>query len=150
MTADGLAKGMKPIVVGVDGSPNSLRAVDWAVWEARLAGAPLEVVHVDIVDERALEILEYTAEVEREALALGLERAQVLGPELAITGKVLGPPTVDALLAESQDALMLVLGSRGLGSLRGMLLGSVSQACASEAACPVVIVGDQEASSAGP
>ena len=141
MTTTNLPSLKKRIVVGVDGSPESLRAVDWAVWEAQQVGVPLEIVHVDIVDEDVLELLDYTARVEKGALTSGVERAQALAPDLDISIKVLGPPTIEALLKESENALMLVVGSRGLGAVRSLMLGSVSQACAARAKCPVVVIG---------
>jgi len=146
MTSKELPTDTKCIVVGVDGSPESLRAVDWAVWEAKQVGAPLEIVHVDIVDESVLEHFDYTAHIEREVLTTGVERARALAPDLEISGKVMGPPTIDSLLHESKNALMLVVGSRGLGSVRSLILGSVSQACAARAKCPVVVISCTAAS----
>ena len=141
MTTTNLPSLKQRIVVGVDGSPESLLAVDWAVWEAQQVGVPLEIVHVDMVDEDVLELLDYTARVEKGALASGVERAQALAPDLDISAKVLGPPTIEALLKESENALMLVVGSRGLGAVGSLMLGSVSQACAARAKCPVVVIG---------
>jgi len=130
----------KRIVVGVDGSLESMKAVEWAVWEAKQVGASVEIVHVDVVDDSVLEHLDYTKRIEREVLTASVRHASAWAPELAVTGHVMGPPTIDSLLDRSQDALMLVVGSRGLGSLRSLVLGSVSQACATRAKCPVVIV----------
>lgn len=141
MTTTNLPSLKKRIVVGVDGSPESLRAVDWAVWEAQQVGVPLEIVHVDIVDEDVLELLDYTARVEKGALTSGVERAQALAPDLDISVKVLGPPTIEGLLKESENALMLVVGRRGLGAVRSLMLGSVSHACVARAKCPVVVIG---------
>jgi len=138
----------QPIVVGVDGSPDCLVAVEWAAREANDRGVPLVVVHVDAVDvheEAAIKILEDIARFDNESLAAGVERALKTAPDLSITAKLLNPPTIDRLLEESANASLLVVGSRGLGALRSMLLGSVSSACAAAANCPVVVVNGARA-----
>ena len=62
-------------------------------------------------------------------------------PDQLIERRVVHDSPTKALIAESTDADLLVVGSRGRGGFTGLLLGSVSQQCASAAPCPVVIVG---------
>jgi nucleotide-binding universal stress UspA family protein len=77
------------------------------------------------------------------------ERARrILPAELVHTAVVSGGPA-ERLIDQSKDADLLVVGSRGRGGFRGLLLGSVSQQCVSHAQCPVVVVRQaEEASSA--
>ena len=103
----------QPIVVGVDGSPDCLVAVEWAAREANDRGVPLVVVHVDAVDvheEAAIKILEDIARFDNESLAAGVEWALKTAPDLSITAKLLNPPTIDRLLEESANASLLVVG----------------------------------------
>jgi nucleotide-binding universal stress UspA family protein len=145
---------MSRIVVGVDGSPGSRGALAWALEEARLRGAVLRAVHAWMLpfvpaassgfvpavvrDEAEVETFEQLA---REALDETL--AEVVGDEhagLAIERELVQARAAEALVAASRDADLLVVGSRGLGGFKELLLGSVSHQCALHAACPVVIV----------
>jgi nucleotide-binding universal stress UspA family protein len=67
---------------------------------------------------------------------------------MEISGVVREGQPAEVLVAESKDAELLVVGSRGLGGFRGLLLGSVGQQCAHHAACPVVIVPHPEPAAA--
>jgi nucleotide-binding universal stress UspA family protein len=142
------------IVVGVDGSEAAREAVRFAAAEARLRGATLVAVHAwripvsvampepavagyPIVHEPALEeiragLQEHGERALDEALA-GIEGVPV--ERLVVEGA-----PAAALLEAAEDADLLVVGSRGLGGFRGLLLGSVSQQCASHASCPVAVV----------
>ncbi|MFJ9734760.1 universal stress protein [Streptomyces sp. NPDC101171] len=118
-----------PLVVGLDGSEASLAAVDWAAAEAVRHGVPLHLVHVTAGD--------------RDASALtgaAAERVRRSAPALPLTSEVLHGDPATALVGEGHDAFALVLGSRGLGDLDAMLLGSVGLAVAARAECPVVVV----------
>jgi nucleotide-binding universal stress UspA family protein len=134
------------IVVGVDGSAGSARALRWAVAEAKRRGARLEVVHAwhyfglptppfvvprdaDPVEARARKILDHAVDaVDGEGLVAPIERI------------LLWEQPASALLEASKGADLLVVGSRGHGGFVGLLLGSVSQEVAHHAKCPVVIV----------
>jgi nucleotide-binding universal stress UspA family protein len=134
------------IVVGVDGSEESLRALRWALDEARLRGAPLECVHAwslpVVTSGGLLPITEGLVETLGEEAA---KRVDVLFAGLDTEGVeveknvVEGPPAA-VLVDAARDAELLVVGSRGHGGFAGLLLGSVSHQCAHHAACPVVIV----------
>ena len=141
---------MPGIVVGVDGSPNSERALDWAMQEAITRHAPLTVVAVHAVpksywgnipvvgsaDEPLLEELRKSVEELTERAASRLSDAS---PASVNIRAVSGFP-VQELLAASQDADLLVVGSRGAGGFARLLIGSVSSQVAQHATCPVVIL----------
>ncbi|MBE4733540.1 universal stress protein [Streptomyces caniscabiei] len=135
-----------PVVVGVDGSEPSLRAVDWAADEAALRGAPLRLVYASLweryegahVAEDVGEPLEgVRAEVIVESAA---QRAGLRHPEVKITTEVLPEEPEYTLLRESRTASLLVTGTRGRSSLTEALLGSVSLTVAAHAHCPMVVV----------
>ncbi|MET8340171.1 universal stress protein [Streptosporangium canum] len=139
------------VVVGVDGSPSSQAAVEWAADDAVRRGRALRIVHVcepwvydiplqtppgfrDSVTESCQGVLESAARLARER-APGIEVDAVLET---------GQP-VEILRREAEDAEQVVLGSRGRGGFTGLLLGSVSLALAGHVAAPVVVVrGSQE------
>jgi nucleotide-binding universal stress UspA family protein len=127
------------IVVGVDGSENANRALEWAAVQAERTGALLEI-HAAY---GAGNVLFPPSEVEgamRRLVENATKQARHVAPQVgtrAVTDK--GPPA-PALIEASDDADLLVVGSRGLGGFRGLLLGSVSQQCSTHARCPVVVV----------
>jgi nucleotide-binding universal stress UspA family protein len=147
---------MGKIVVGVDGSPGSVAALAWAVAEGRLRGASVHAVHAwelplapgeagsyvavgEPSSEHDLEAVGRTLEATAdEALRESVRGVDTTGVELR-SESVEGRPA-DALLGAAEDADLLVVGSRGRGGFKGLVLGSVSQRVAHHARCPVVIV----------
>ena len=147
MTTNPLPTGT--IAVGVDGSPSSRLALSWAVDEARAEHRPLTLVHavgpVDGMwaDQEGWDTRIGLREVRtRSGVLLDEARDQVeqLAPGLEVHQmmRVADPRVV--LLEVSQRSAMLVVGSRGRGPVRSLLLGSVSVAVTRHAACPVVVV----------
>lgn len=147
-----------PLVVGVDGSEASLRAVDWAADEAALRGVPLRLVYASLweLPHSRLRSSEGTP-IEGAALAEGLggsseqvtadrivdgaaRRAQRRQADLKVSTEVLPEEPVPALLREGRTASALVLGSRGRSGIAELLLGSVSLAVAARADCPVIVL----------
>jgi len=128
------------IVVGVDGSTTSLEALDWAVDEARLRDAPLEVVHVRFLAERAGKYFADAEAAERSVLDQASERVRSIAPDVEVVTVLADPPTAKFLIDDSRDAQLLVVGSRGLGGFQELTLGSVSQQCVHHAHCPVVVI----------
>jgi nucleotide-binding universal stress UspA family protein len=129
------------IVVGVDGSPDSLRALDWAAKEARIRTAALEVVHVGTFRRAAMELFSPNLRQQEESLLdAAVERAKQLEPGIEVRGRLCEPPVTEALIEASDGAEMLVVGSRGLTGLRELAIGSTSSGCAHHARCPVLIV----------
>jgi nucleotide-binding universal stress UspA family protein len=128
------------IVVGVDGSPDSLDALAWAAHEARIRDANLEVVYALFYRPELLEQYPGLLENERSILSAAVARARHLEPTVETTGRIADPPAAKALIEASAGADLLVVGSRGLGGFKRLELGSVSQQCAHHAFCPVVII----------
>jgi len=136
-----------PVVVGVDGSAPALHAVRWAADEARRRGVGLRLVHAyDIpvgyvpgfVDWHAL----HQALVARGRTWLDQARTAAVEAAPALTVEVAEAEAgaVPTLVAQSAEAALLVLGTRGLGGFTGLLLGSTAVALAAHARCPVVVV----------
>lgn len=136
----------RTIVVGVDGSETSARALRWAVEEASLRGARILAVHawlyphVGIGHSEAPFGYEELRQDADELLQATVQAAADTAPGVAIESRLVEGIPADELLAAADGAEMLVLGSRGLGGFVGLLLGSVGQQCARHARCPVVIV----------
>lgn len=138
---------MTKIVVGVDTSESSKRALEWAVAEGRLRGATVEAVHVwelpvfaatpfgampiDIGD------FEGGAQKQFDDTVDAVDASRL--PEPIVRTFVAGSPA-HQLLTAAAGADLLVVGSRGHGGFTGLLLGSVSQQVSQHAPCPVVIV----------
>ncbi|MES9591359.1 universal stress protein [Streptomyces sp. NPDC094045] len=135
-----------PIVVGVDGSEGSLRALDWAAAEAARSRLPLRIVHASLWEH--YEGMRPTFDTGRPAeqvlaehlVASARERVHRLHAEVTVIADVQPEDPVNALVRESHEAALVVLGSRGRGRIAGMLLGSVSLALAGRSHCPVVVV----------
>ncbi len=140
------------IVVGVDGSDPSYAALHWAVDEAARRGARLDVVHAYAYPVPVSPIGTLTpmdrSEFEKSSRALleemtgGARRDSRLKAVELISA---GTSPTQGLLEAAHDADLLVVGSRGLGGIRELFLGSVSQQCAHHATCPVVVVRPPEA-----
>lgn len=137
------------IVVGVDGSPESKAALRWAIDEANLRSGGVLALYAWAyptlggsfvpAEEPALyegRLLQTAAEELLDGVVSEIER----GGRVQVRRLVVEGDAAEALVDASEDADLLVVGSRGLGGVSGLLLGSVSGRCAREAACPVVIV----------
>ncbi|MBT2388607.1 universal stress protein [Streptomyces sp. ISL-1] len=135
-----------PLVVGVDGSESSLRAVDWAADEAALHGVPLRLVNASMWERYEGVVPDKSPDRPSEQVMAenivgsAAERARRRDPDLKILTDVLPDDTVTALLREGRNASALVTGSRGRSGLAEMLLGSVSLAVAARADCPVIVI----------
>lgn len=151
---------MSTIVVGVDGSDESKRALRWAVEEAAFRRADLKVVHAYNYRPpmRAFTIPEDMSAEQMRHHQEGLQReaAQVVQHAEAFVEGVVSDVDhegvevqtlalqdrhpAEALVEQSEDADMLVVGSRGLGGFAGLVVGSVSQHCLHHAKCPVTVI----------
>jgi nucleotide-binding universal stress UspA family protein len=132
--------------VGVDGSEESLRAVEWAAREAERHGSSLRIVSAPAMPPRMraqvdpVTVANALRGMSAHALAAALTRTEEVAPGLPVdTGLLSGPPAV-ALAAAAGSASMLVVGARGIGGFAAMILGSVSRYVAVHAACPVIVV----------
>ncbi|MEW2399450.1 universal stress protein [Streptomyces sp. NPDC046862] len=144
-----------PLVVGVDGSESSLRAVDWAVDEAARHGLPLRLVYASLWERYEGGRPSFgTGRPAEEVMAEHIvascaERARLRDPEVKVSGEVLPDDAVSTLLHAGHESFALVTGSRGRGELAGMLLGSVGLTVAARAVCPVVVVRGGERNQRG-
>lgn len=132
------------IVVGIDGSESSKAALRWAIQQAELTNATVRALsvwdaytgygHVPFVDPDDLEKAVQTA--------LSETVEDVVGPQsrVPVDAQAMRGDAAEVLVAESRQADLLVVGSRGHGRFASALLGSVSDRCAHHARCPVVIV----------
>jgi len=141
---------MPGILVGLDGSEHSHKALDWAVKHAALEHAPLTVLAVHEVaasawtgspiiypaDKPAEEKAQQAAQ---EAVTKAVSELGGPGPESVTVRAVSGQPA-QALIEASADADLVVVGSRGAGGFATLLTGSVTSKVVNHAACPVVVV----------
>ncbi|MET9895314.1 universal stress protein [Streptomyces sp. NPDC006465] len=140
---------MPTITVGLDGSPESLAAADWAAREAVQREAPLRLLHAGassgspyppfpgVPAPDAIEAeRDWAAHLLREAKS----RLRDRHPGLLITTEQSDEHAAPALLAGAEDTELLVLGSRGLGAVAGLLVGSVALAVVARSERPVVLV----------
>lgn len=135
------------VVVGIDGSPESASALVWAIQEARLRRAQLNIVHAfpALVSFFGSTAHEYYPQVEKEA-RVQFDAMLSLAPpmsDLEVTHTLVPGHPAEVLIRESEGATMLVVGSRGHGGFRGILLGSVSTQCTQLAHCPVLVVREE-------
>jgi nucleotide-binding universal stress UspA family protein len=150
--------GSRRVVVGVDGSPASVRALRFADEAARLRGAALQVVHAWMLpylgfagragaldEEAGAEIAARAGERLRESLRLAAVDATRPDVEMWL---VEGAANLSLLQAAS-NAELLVVGSRGVGGWKGLLLGSVSTQCVTQSPCPVAVIRDDSSPGAG-
>lgn len=138
---------MDTIVVGIDGSDDSAAAVRFAADEARLRGAALRLVCAWQIPPSIYggpivfplpELRDSLQSAARAALDEAV--AQIEPQDLPIETVAPEAAPASALVEQSGNAALLVVGSRGRGGFKGLLLGSVSSHCAQHARCPVVIV----------
>jgi nucleotide-binding universal stress UspA family protein len=137
---------MNTIVVGIDGSEPSRRALEWAADEARLRNARLRVVHswfeVLVGLYAAPVVYEQIAaeEIAQERLDKAVASIPDGSPELLVEPVLVHDRAESVLVHESEGADLLVVGSRGRGSVAELVLGSVSHHVLHHARCPVVVV----------
>ncbi|MGW6742442.1 universal stress protein [Streptomyces sp. NPDC055025] len=139
---------LRPVVAGVDASPESLAAAEWAAAEAALSGLPLRLV-------RAWEGVLYPSSPHPSSSAADLaarqdgagrslreaeEHLTTRFPGTRPTGELIQGPPVPTLLKAAEEAETLVLGSRGLSGAAGFLAGSVASDVVAHATRPVVLV----------
>jgi len=146
---------MAGIVVGVDGSPHSQVVLDWALNEAALRHVPLKVLAVwpiaatgwgfsgvpSTADEADRQRTERATQelVDKAVSKRGDE------PGRTVTVVAVAGLASDELVKASNDAELLVVGSRGAGGFAHLVLGSVSSQVTHYAHCPVVVVPNERA-----
>ncbi len=134
------------IVVGFDGSDHSGRALDLAIEEARLRQATLEVVYAYIVPvywtapQYPVELPQVEDDIIREAESLVDKAVADVPAGVEVKRVIARGPAAHVLLEAAEGADLLIVGSRGRGGFRGLLLGSTSHQLVTHAPCPVVVV----------
>lgn len=137
------------VVVGVDGSPTSLSAVEFAFQEASFLEARLTVLHASwdpwLESSAAVSLLSHEdrvtmSEEEQVAVAETLAGMGERFPDVKVREITVNRRPAEALIDASIGAKLVVVGARGLGGFAGMLLGSVSRTVLQHAYCPVAIV----------
>ena len=131
------------IVVGVDGSEQSLAALNWAIAEARLRNGHVRLITAWYYPPMASTVGDGVIDDSfRQAAELvkvdALKAVAAAGVD--VTGEVVENSPATALLEAAKDADLLVVGSRGHGGFAGLLLGSVSAQVIHHAPCPVLVV----------
>ena len=136
------------IVVGVDGSPLSRSALEFATDEARLRGAALHVTYAypvianPLTGSTGLDYYEQAESDAREVLqGLIADAPSSEGVEVEWLA-VPGNPS-EVLIEASKGAVLLVVGSRGNGGFMGLIMGSVSTQCVQYSHCPVLVVREE-------
>lgn len=136
------------LVVGVDGSPSSMAAVEWAARDAEMRNVPLSVIHVvaPIVVGIPAAIPPDYSQMQEEAARTIIEQAHGVAIAAApshageISTEILHAQPVPAMVELSGRALMVVVGCRGQGAVGQALMGSVSAGIVHHAHCPVAII----------
>ena len=145
---------MPGIIVGIVGSGQSRLALEWAVGEAAVRHAPLTVFTVQqaavgywgspVLYPGDEDLAEQGRKMAQEETDSVLEK---IGPESRPSSVIVrgtaGLPA-EALLAAAADADLLVVGSRGAGGYKRLLMGSVSTQVTHHAPCPVVVIPDED------
>jgi nucleotide-binding universal stress UspA family protein len=145
---------MPGIIVGVDGSGHSRRALDWAIHEAAIRHAPLTVLTVQqamtsfwagpMIYPADEELAEHARKIAQDEAddALRALAEDARPPEVTVLA-VPGIPA-EEILGVARDKDMIVLGSRGAGGFKKLLMGSVASQVAHHARCPVVVIPAEE------
>lgn len=150
------------VLVGVDGSRSSTRAVQWAAHEARMRNVPLTLVHVVVtpswgpapwlLSNQPLPLpAEEDPELERSGHKIIADAIKIAEESTGATGRpeinseLFFSVPVPTLVGLSKEAEIVVVGRRGQHRLRGVLLGSVSTGLIHHAHCPVAVIGDAAA-----
>jgi nucleotide-binding universal stress UspA family protein len=142
-----ITQGARRIVVGTDGSENSLSAVRWALREAAIRKVPVDVIHswhfTPMIDPMGIAIIPPTADMQAAAqkvLAGVMSKVNADVKGVQVNELVAQGSPATTLLHAGRDAEMLVVGRRGHGGFIGLMLGSVATQIVHHAPCPVVVV----------
>jgi nucleotide-binding universal stress UspA family protein len=148
--------GTTDVVVGVDGSQASWRALRWATTEARRRGSRLRIV---AAYQTPWQPAGFGAGIDVDAIALShaeemvdemVAMARGAAPNIVVNGLTVCGSPVQALDAAAVDGSLIVVGSRGHGDFAGLLLGATSLQLATHAGAPVVVVRGNAEADAGP
>jgi nucleotide-binding universal stress UspA family protein len=131
---------VRPVLVGVDGSDQSRRALAWALPYAAKAGAPVEAIMTVPRTDDAAETHAMMREAEATLAAMVGDAVADVEPAPPVSFEVVvGDPAV-VLVNASRTAHLVVLGSHGMSKISNPALGSVSTACIRMGSCPVLVI----------
>ncbi|GAA1553453.1 universal stress protein [Kribbella sancticallisti] len=138
----------RPVLVGVDGSVSAQGALAWAAAEASSRRCPLRIIHTFVwpmignaLDLASVGDIDNGLQSAGEWILAEAENyTRHVAPDIKVTGELFVAGAAPTLLSQAQDAELVVVGSRGFGGFRGLLMGSVSAAVAAHAPCPVIVV----------
>jgi nucleotide-binding universal stress UspA family protein len=143
---------MPGIIVGIDGSAHSLRALKWAVNEAAVRHAPLTVLTVNqslagcwgdsVPDPGDPDLTKKARHAAQEETDSVLKKTDDGSEPPSVTVRAVTGRPGEELLSAATDADMIVVGARGAGGFKKLLLGSVSTQLTHHAHCPVVVIPD--------
>jgi nucleotide-binding universal stress UspA family protein len=144
------------IVIGIDDSPGGTNALEWGLALAERRTAPVRVVHavapsmwdLRIGGGNDIGIVGDELSAARDLLEQALERARSRHPRLSILGKLVSDAAASALIEESREAAMIVVGAHGARGFSNLIAGSTTMNLASHAHCTVVTVPTDRADAA--
>jgi nucleotide-binding universal stress UspA family protein len=153
--------GPRPVVVGVDGSTGSTRAVRWAATQAAVWRSPLRLVHAHLwpwiyrpeIAGMAGDYEQALRDTAYDWLRQAADAAAATAPEIEIDTELITSAAAPLLITESARARLIVVGSRGLGGFTGLVLGSTAVTLAAHGHCPVAVVrvrGEEPTPAHGP
>ena len=134
------------VVVGIDTSPGSEPALDWAASEAARRGVALHIAHswslspYQVPSGERGDLAEDQLRAAQQLVRRAEDRARAGRPGLQVDSELLSDRAVPGLVVAAAQAAMLVVGARGRNRLASTLLGSVSQGLAAHGRCPVIVV----------
>ena len=138
---------MDRIVVGVDASDGARAALAWALEEGRVHGATVEAVGAwSYLDQAQLTGKDFTPDFDEKAAEAALHQIVASATDgldldrIDVVERAVNDLPVPALLDAAEHADLLVVGARGRGGFKGLLLGSVSRQVSEHSPCPVLIV----------
>ena len=144
---------MRGIIVGIDGSDHSRHALEWAIREAAVRHAPLTVLTVQqavagywggpVLYPGDQDLAKEAREMAQEETDTTLEKIDPESRPASVTVRAVNGLPAEALLEAASDADMLIVGSRGAGGFKRLLMGSVSTQVTHHAHCPVVVIPDE-------
>jgi nucleotide-binding universal stress UspA family protein len=136
------------LVVGIDGSDESAKALAWAVEDARRRQLDLELVYglaIPVVSDAYGMVMtrpdiDELCRYSESMLEAARAAAEAQDPEVTVRTRLLNGPPAAVLIDASKEAAGLVVGSRGIGAMSGRMLGSVAVRVAAKACCPVYVI----------
>lgn len=129
-----------PIIVGIDGSPDGQRALDWALTWSRAVAVPLSMVAAEPIPPGRKPDAPGIGDRAKAVVEAEQERLRASSPDVAVDGRAEIAHPVTALVNASQSAGAVVVGTKGTGGWRGTILGSVSGNTAASSYSPTVIL----------